>query len=171
MTRIKFLCLVASLAAAGMVPVRPAHTQQPLSASPQEPIILSISIAHGNGRKIDLSRADLEKLSPAVIRTRTPWHDGVQVFEGVKLAELLAHVRATGKVLNVVALNGYRTQIPITDADVHGPILAYRRNGEFMSVRDKGPLFVIYPFDDDPVLRSETYLSRSAWQVRSIGIE
>jgi len=40
-----------------------------------------------------------------------------------------------------------------------------------MSVRDKGPLFVIYPFDSKAELKSEQYYSRAAWQVRSITIE
>ena len=39
-----------------------------------------------------------------------------------------------------------------------------------MSVRDKGPLFVIYPFDEAPELNNETYYGRSAWQVKSIEV-
>lgn len=171
MSSSRIFCVAATLAASSLLVVMPAHTQQQATVSQQEPAILTFVMPNANGRKIDLSRADIERLPTAVIRTTTPWHDGVQIFEGVKLAELLAHLRATGKVINVVALNGYRTQIPVTDADVHGPILALRRNGEPMSVRDKGPLFIIYPFDSDPALRTETYLSRSAWQVRSMAIE
>jgi hypothetical protein len=39
-----------------------------------------------------------------------------------------------------------------------------------MPVRDKGPLFVIYPFDAQPELRNAIYYSRSAWQLRSIEV-
>jgi hypothetical protein len=34
-----------------------------------------------------------------------------------------------------------------------------------MPVRDKGPLFIVYPYDSDTRLQSQTYYSRSAWQV------
>jgi hypothetical protein len=39
-----------------------------------------------------------------------------------------------------------------------------------MAVRDKGPLFVIYPFDARPELRGAVYYSRSAWQLRTIDV-
>ncbi len=73
-------------------------------------------------------------------------------------------------MLQVTALNKYRTEIPVSDV-AHQPILAYQRNGEPMPVRDKGPLFVIYPYDRNPDLKTERYFSRSAWQVRSIAID
>ena len=37
-----------------------------------------------------------------------------------------------------------------------------------MTLRDKGPLWVIYPFDDDPRYRSETVYFRSIWQLNRI---
>jgi hypothetical protein len=40
-----------------------------------------------------------------------------------------------------------------------------------MPVSDKGPFFIIYPFDSFEELKNELYYSRSAWQVRSITIE
>ena len=40
-----------------------------------------------------------------------------------------------------------------------------------MPVRDKGPLFIIYPFDANPELKSQTYYSRSVWQVAKIVVK
>jgi hypothetical protein len=39
-----------------------------------------------------------------------------------------------------------------------------------MPVRDKGPLFVIYPYDSRPELKSQLYYGRSAWQVSKLVI-
>ena len=39
-----------------------------------------------------------------------------------------------------------------------------------MSVRDKGPIFVIYPFDEAPELYNETYFGRSVWQAVSVEV-
>ncbi len=40
-----------------------------------------------------------------------------------------------------------------------------------MAVRDKGPLFVIYPYDSNTELQSELYFGRSAWQLRTIEVQ
>jgi hypothetical protein len=38
-------------------------------------------------------------------------------------------------------------------------------------VRDKGPLFIVYPYDSKPELKSQTYYGRSAWQLAKLIIE
>ena len=50
-------------------------------------------------------------------------------------------------------------------------ILATKRDGAMMSVREHGPIFVIYPFDQEPDLYNEKYFSRSVWQVSTIIVE
>ena len=45
------------------------------------------------------------------------------------------------------------------------PIVALKRDGHYMEVRDKGPLFVVYPYDSAPELRSQRFYSRSPWQI------
>ena len=40
--------------------------------------------------------------------------------------------------------------------------------GNRFSIRDKGPLFIIYPFDQDESLRNETYFARSVWQLKEL---
>ncbi|MCC2664519.1 MAG: oxidoreductase, partial [Geminicoccaceae bacterium] len=42
-------------------------------------------------------------------------------------------------------------------------ILALKRDGAYMPVRDKGPLFIVYPYDSSPELKHQNYYSRSAW--------
>lgn len=146
---------------------------QPLPASAQQktPVILSVVDDTKGGQRVDLTLDDLQRLGGAVIRTTTPWHDGEQVFEGVPLARLLAHLGTQGNRLTLTALNSYMTEIPVADATQYPVMLAYKRNGQTMPVTDKGPLFVIYPYDADKTLKTETYFSRSAWQVRQIAID
>ncbi len=62
-------------------------------------------------------------------------------------------------------------KIPATDWVDGGPIIAYLQNGNPMSVRDKGPLWVIYPYDDNPDYQSEVTYSRSIWQLDRITVE
>ena len=56
------------------------------------------------------------------------------------------------------------------DAQRYGVIVARLLDDKPMGVREKGPLFVIYPFDQQPELKSALYYSRSAWQLRTIDV-
>ncbi|WP_209379365.1 molybdopterin-dependent oxidoreductase [Pararoseomonas baculiformis] len=113
-------------------------------------------------------RATLEDLGSGSITTNTPWYDGVVRFDGVPMTRLMEAVGATGQTLTAVALNDYSTDIPIADFARFGTLLATRRNGAPMRVSDRGPLFIVYPYDSDPELRARLYYSRSAWSVAQI---
>jgi hypothetical protein len=83
----------------------------------------------------------------------------------------MKHVGASGETAAVLALNNYRTEVPLSDFTAYSVILATKKDGAYMPVSDKGPFFIVYPFDSFQELKSELYYSRSAWQVRSITIE
>ena len=40
-----------------------------------------------------------------------------------------------------------------------------------MPVREKGPLFIVYPYDSAPEIRHQKYYSRSAWQVARMVVQ
>lgn len=133
--------------------------------------ILTIEGKTQLGQPRHYSLQDLKRFPSRTIETHTPWHDGLMKFEGVRLKDLLEDVGTQGDVIRVIALNDYSALIPVTDADKFDPILAYKLNGDYMRIEDKGPLFVIYPFDDHPKLNAEIYHSRSVWQARTIVIK
>jgi hypothetical protein len=114
--------------------------------------------------------AMLDALPQRETVTSTPWHDGRHSFSGPTLSALMDAVGATGGSLHLVALNDYATDMPMEDVRTIPVILATRIDGEEISVRDKGPLFVIYPFDEQPELFNEVYFNRSVWQVAAIEI-
>jgi len=142
-------------------------------AMPTERPILTISGKISVTNKDNTAQFDrkmLESMGLVTVETTTPWHEGKMKFEGVSLDKLMKQVGASGQRVVVVALNDYTTEIPIDDFGKFNVILAIKRNGEYMSVRDKGPLFVIYPYDSSPDLKSQTYYARSAWQVAKIDV-
>jgi hypothetical protein len=113
-------------------------------------------------------RAMLEGLGMTSFQTNTPWYTGPVTFEGVRMTTLLETVGASGEQAEVIALNDYTTEIPITDFGKFDVIMALKRDGVYMPVRDKGPLFIVYPYDSRAELRQQKYYSRSAWQVAKI---
>ena len=113
-------------------------------------------------------RAQLEALEDATIETRTIWTEGPQTFRGVPLDVLVDRLGITGTTLRATAINDYAVEIPLSDAVAGGPMIAYSLNGNPMSIRDKGPLWIIYPYDAKADYRSEVIYSRSIWQLDRI---
>ena len=112
-----------------------------------------------------------QKLGLVSFETTTPWHNGKVKFDGVPLKLLMKAVHASGNIVQALALNDYSTEIPIEDFERYNVILAMKRDGEYMPVRDKGPLWIVYPYDSDPELKSQKFYSRSAWQVKELVVK
>ncbi|WP_142594105.1 molybdopterin-dependent oxidoreductase [Pseudorhizobium endolithicum] len=123
------------------------------------------------GAEAVFDRDMLEAQGTETVITKTPWFDGVSEFSGVRLDRLMELVGAQGQAVTATALNDYVTTIPIEDFSRYRVILALKRDGKYMSVREKGPLFIIYPFDSDPALRTQVYFGRAAWQVAKLAVE
>ena len=155
------------------VMVLPNAFAEKLSAPVGKPV-LTISGLIGNTNAGDTAVFDLaglEKLGMQTIVTTTPWYSGKVSFDGVSLSKLMDLVGARGTTAKVIALNDYTTMVPLDDFRQFPVILALKLNGEYMHIRDKGPLFIVYPYDSSPELQNQVYYSRSAWQVSKIIIE
>ena len=161
----------AGIAAGMLVAASPATAEL---ARPEGPVILTVSgkITETNTDE-GTAEFDLEMLRALpseTFTTTTIWTDGEQEFTGVPLNVLLETVGATGSTLRSVAINDYAVEIPVSDAKEGGPIVAYELNGETMSVRDKGPLWIVYPYDSATEYRTEVIYSRSIWQLDRIDV-
>lgn len=117
-----------------------------------------------------LTLEELDALPQVSFTTSTIWTDGDVVFSGVPLKALLAVVAGDGTAVEMVALNDYKVEIPISQLEEGAPIVATRMNGEVMSVRDKGPYWVVFPYDLDAKYQTETVYSYSIWQLNRLEI-
>jgi len=123
------------------------------------------------GGEINLTLEQIEAMGSASIVTTTPWHDGLTTFEGVSMASFLDAVGAHGTTAYVHALNDFSIDIPLSDLTRFDAIMAVRTDGEYMEIVDKGPLFIVFPYDDVSEVRNELFYARSVWQIHSIEIE
>lgn len=142
--------------------------------APTGEVILTVTgadLTHPNaGGTAQFDLAMLEKLAGRTGTMETPWTKGKIAFSGPLLKSVLEAAGAEGKSLRVKAMNDYAAEVPMDDATKIDTILATRMDGETMSIRDKGPLFLIYPFDVDSSLYNEKYFSRSVWQIKEIEV-
>lgn len=74
----------------------------------------------------------------------------------------------TAPSLRMIAANDYAVEMPCTAMTPDYPIVANRINGAHFSIRDKGPLWVVFPYDSSPDLRTETIYAYSIWQLVEI---
>lgn len=164
-----FLAAVLLLAATATAPAL-AGTLAP----PKGEVVLTVKghITTTNADGVaNFDMAMLEALAQRKAVVETPWTKGKVTFEGPLGKALLEAVGGQGTNLRVRALNDYAVDVPVKDFIEHAVILATRRDGTAMSVREHGPLFVMYPFDLEPDLYNEKYFSRCVWQVATITVE
>lgn len=142
--------------------------------APKERVVLAVSGKIGIKNAGETARFDmkmLEALPQHSFTTNTPWFDRPVKFTGPLLSDVLAAVKANGSVVKAVAINDYAISIPVADTTKHKVIVARLLDNKPMAVRDKGPLFVVYPFDDSAILRSSVYYERSIWQLKAMDIQ
>ncbi len=142
--------------------------------APKERVVLTISGKIGVKNAGETARLDmkmLEALPQHSFTTNTPWYERPVKFTGPLLADVLAAVKANGSVVKAIAINDYAITIPVADTRQHKVIVARLLDDKPMAVRDKGPLFVVYPFDDSATLRSSVYYERSIWQLKALDIQ
>lgn len=140
---------------------------------PQGEVILTITGAMNAGNTAEgavFDRALLESLGTVSFETSTQWTEGVSEFKGISLYRLLDQIGAKPSSLEVIAINEYQVAVPATDAVDGGPILAWQQSGKLLSLREKGPLWLIYPYDKTASYRTDEIYARSVWQVVKINL-
>jgi hypothetical protein len=159
-----------AIATASLLAALPAAALQPATGK----VVLTISgkVAEKNTPTAAVfDMAMLEKLPQRTFTTMTPWEKQPIKFTGPLLRDVLAAAKASGSTIKAVALNDYQSSIPLDDAQKFDVILAHKMNDADIPVKTKGPLFIVYPYDTKPELRSTVYYERSAWQLKSLAIE
>lgn len=162
--------LISSLAAlvfSSSLLADPSWQEQPAG-----PLILTVSgelqCCPTGTAYFDLER--LDALAQTTVTTLTPWTETSDRYSGVRLSELLQALGAKGKTISATALNDYSTQFSTAALLQYPVILATRRNDQTMRIRDKGPIWIIYPLDDHPQLRTEEHHHAMVWQLKSLQI-
>jgi hypothetical protein len=142
--------------------------------APKERPILTVSGKIGVKNAGETARFDMKMIAALPqhsFTTRTPWFAKPVKFTGPLLSDVLAAVKASGTSVTAVAINDYKVTIPMTDIAQHKVIMARLLDDQPMPVREKGPLFVVYPFDTSAELRTSVYYERSIWQLKALEVQ
>lgn len=141
--------------------------------TPTGEVVLTISGNIGQAGPDGTAQFDMEMLQALPQRsfeTSTIWTEGKASFVGVPLSVLMKRVGAEGSAIRATAINDYAVEIPADSISAQDPIVAYEMDGAAMSRRQKGPLWIVYPYDSDTKYQTEVIYSRSIWQLDRLEI-
>jgi hypothetical protein len=152
------------LAAALALPVAAQDLPEP-SGVPVLTVDGPIEASNAGGKAV-FDMAMLQLMPQKTYRTATVWTEGVREFTGVPLKAVLDSlgVGDAGSV-SAKAINDYAVEIPASAITDDAPIIAYHIDGAEFSRREKGPLWVIFPYDSDEKYRTEVTYGQSIWQL------
>lgn len=141
--------------------------------APKGKVILTIRGATSPFAKSGVIRFDREVLEEiGLIRysSKNRWYDNAMTYEGVfgsRLMEIVG-VPKNAKFLLLKALNDYAVRIPVTDFSRWPVMFALKLNGKYMTVREKGPIWIVYPNHLYPKLGKQPHIAKWIWQLKSI---
>lgn len=115
---------------------------------------------------VELSEEDLLALEQFSVFTENEFVDGLVEFTGPLARDVLALLESPEfEAMKLTAANDYAVEIPFTDIIDYDVIFALMQDGEKFSVRDKGPIWVIYPMTDHEELQDRVFNDRLIWQL------
>ncbi len=118
--------------------------------------------------RIELSEEDLLAFPQVVVSTENEFVDGMAEFSGPLARDILSLLGDDFDSAEFTAINDYSIVIPVSDFQEYDVILALTMNGQKFSLRDKGPIWLIYPMSDHKELQDRVYNNRLIWQLTRI---
>ncbi|SMF13406.1 hypothetical protein SAMN06265365_105138 [Tistlia consotensis] len=115
-----------------------------------------------------LTREELDKLPRGEFTTTTQWTQGKATFRGVMGQALMRSLGAAGTMVEAHALDGYTIEIPLDDFETTPMLIADQMDGKPLP-KDKGPFWIVYPYDAG--YDAQQYVDRSVWALDKLVVK
>lgn len=151
------LAAAAALAASGL----------PVAASE----LFQIRSSDGS-RTVAVTEAMIEEAGPVTMQAILAGSDGQkQTVRGPRLRDLLAHTGFSGSAVLARAHDDYEMVVPAEDYMTYDVVVAIEVDGQRLSLRTRGPAWIVYPTVEHPQLMGDVYQARSVWQIRDLTVQ
>lgn len=129
-----------------------------------------ITVLAANGQPVGLiTQQQIQGLPQHEFSTATPWGQAA-TYRGPRLTEVLQQAGLNSPSVILTAADDYKVTLSLADLQLYQPILAWRRDGQPLPLRDRGPYWLMFNFDSTPDLRNDVWYYRAIWQVVSITV-
>ena len=119
-----------------------------------------------------VTMAELRALPQVTLNVDTEWYDGTRAFSGPLARDVVQIIgKGTGTTAHLTAINDYAIDVPLQDFDKYDVILALDMDGVALSIRDKGPIWIMYPMNDHPELRDPVTNGKLIWQLVRLEVQ
>jgi len=142
--------------------------------APEGPVLLRIigNLSLPNvGDELHLDKQTLDAFEAVSFSTHTVQSEGPQYFTGVRLSELFKAAGADPDSFVATGIDDFKFTVTGDDIRKYPVIVAYRQNGKDMSIRQLGPLRIVYPFDDFPELKTQKNEASAVWQLVELELQ
>lgn len=127
-------------------------------------------IKNSEGNEIKVTRKEMEELPQYSITTSTNFTPKSE-FVGVKFKDIIDKYSLHGSKVRAYALDDYSFTLPIDEMKNYNVIIAYKKNGKYMSISELGPFSIIYPKDNFPELNNLSVNAKTVWQVKLLEVK
>lgn len=131
-------------------------------------VLVNPKIAGVHGQ-IAFSLADLRSMEQRTIRTGNDFVDGIAEFRGPEAFALIDLIgRAGADRVRMTAWNDYSVEFGLEEIERYRPVLALSVNGRQLTMRDRGPVWLMFPVDEHDELQDPSFNNKMIWQLRTI---
>lgn len=138
-----------------------------------EEALFTLSGTNSKGQAVEIPFTETLAQEIGVIELSTKVVSEGEAIRKVRGAEIDATLKKAdlvGKILHVVALDGYAVDLPREDFTNYGAVFAMSIDGKKLTVRDKGPSWIIYPVSKNKELDDPVFEARSVWQLKTVTV-
>jgi hypothetical protein len=123
-----------------------------------------------DGVKAKITLDDLQALPSHSFSTATIYTPK-STFLGVKFSDFAKKYNLTGKTVRAFAWDDYSYSMPVDELLKYNVIIAYKRNGDYMSIDKLGPFAIVYPRDSHPELDQLDINAKTVWQLKRLEVK
>lgn len=143
--------------------------------APAQDAVFTVSgnfTAKNAGATLALDLPTLEKFGLVKYKVNDPWLNANNEYTGVLVSDFLQTIGASpdAQTLHLVAIDDYTVELKISDLKKWPILLATQTNGKYMSIADKGPTRIIFPYDISPDLDKAAYKDFWVWSIKSMEV-
>jgi len=117
---------------------------------------------------VEISGDEFSALETVEYATSTDWTDGASTFNGPLVRDVIESAGVDPTEIETIHATA---EIPTSDIIKYKVILATKMDGKRLTLRDKGPLWVVYPRDDHAELNDPEINARWIWQLVELKLE
>lgn len=138
----------------------------------KEDTLLSIQAVKNSGcnKSTELNDKALLALPQKQFVTHHSWSENAESFSGPLLEDVLDTTCGNTEKIKLTALNDYAIDMDFSQIKKYQPIVALSVNGKRLSIREKGPLWIMLPLDDHKDIAEKSMDGMMIWQLSNIKI-